>query len=110
MRLWHQDLLIKLPRQQLLGQWREVAALLNGGWGRKHRTVDYVFKYNKDKLVAYGYKVAIEMIRRGYKPNLRIIMDHGKLIHINRVYPEHNESYLQECIDNLAGKGIKIVI
>ena len=24
------------------------------------------------------------------------------------IYPEHNEEYLQECIDNLKGKGINI--
>jgi uncharacterized protein (TIGR02328 family) len=24
------------------------------------------------------------------------------------IYPEHNDDYLQECIDNLKGKGIEI--
>lgn len=42
MRLWHEALLPKLPRQQLLGQHREVAALRGAGWGKKHATVDYV--------------------------------------------------------------------
>lgn len=43
MRLWHQDLIKHLPRQQLLGQHRECAALRGKGWGKKHDTVDYVF-------------------------------------------------------------------
>ena len=66
-----------------------------------------------------------EMKRRGYKPdeiwhnpNWR-----GKVLeedknwcqeelvdiwyHYNgTIYPEHNNSYLKECLDNLAGKGI----
>lgn len=34
MRLWHQELISKLPRQQLLGQHREIAALRGNGWGK----------------------------------------------------------------------------
>ena len=37
MRLWHEALLPKLPRQQLLGQHREVAALRGAGWERNMR-------------------------------------------------------------------------
>lgn len=33
MRLWHQNLISWLPRQQLLGQHRELAALRGRGWG-----------------------------------------------------------------------------
>ena len=35
MRLWHQGLIDKLPRQQLLGQHRECCALRGGGVGQK---------------------------------------------------------------------------
>lgn len=42
MRLWHQELISKLPRQQLLGQHRECCALRGKGWQRKHATVNYV--------------------------------------------------------------------
>jgi uncharacterized protein (TIGR02328 family) len=37
MRLWHEELISKLPRAQLLGQHREVAALRGKGWGKKTR-------------------------------------------------------------------------
>lgn len=50
MRLWHQDLINKLPRQQLLGQHRECAALRGAGWERPHATVNYVFDYSPHKL------------------------------------------------------------
>ncbi len=34
MRLWHEKLISKLPRAQLLGQHREIAALRGNGWGK----------------------------------------------------------------------------
>ena len=52
MRVWHQKLIPHLPRQQLLGQHRECCALRGAGWGRKHATVDYVFNYTPNKLIA----------------------------------------------------------
>ena len=128
MRLWHQSLISKLPRQQLLGQHRECCALRGKGWGKKHSVVDYVFKYSPEKLVAYHMMVMFEMKKRGYKPdpiwencNYR-----GKVLgeedfwcdpasvnvlfkySYENLYPEHNDSYLKECIDNLASKGIVI--
>ena len=69
MRLWHQSLISKLPRQQLLGQHRECCALRGKGWGRKHSVVDYVFTHEPDYLVAYHHLVMDEMERRGYKPD-----------------------------------------
>ncbi|MBO1911863.1 hypothetical protein J4G37_44625, partial [Microvirga sp. 3-52] len=35
MRLWHEDMLMELPRQQLLGQHRECCALRGFGWNKK---------------------------------------------------------------------------
>lgn len=120
MRLWHQSLINKLPRQQLLGQHRECIALRQNGWGKKHRTVDYVFKYNHTRLAEYHALVMDEMKRRGYKPHEAYYnpMYRGEFLEPHKtmsfdwyegnIYPEHNEAYYQECIDNLAGKGITI--
>ncbi|WP_235859459.1 TIGR02328 family protein, partial [Schleiferilactobacillus harbinensis] len=69
MRLWHQALISKLPRQQLLGQHREIAALRGNGWGRRHATVDYVFRHSPFKLFQFHRLVLNEMVRRGYRPN-----------------------------------------
>jgi uncharacterized protein (TIGR02328 family) len=126
MRLWHQELIEKLPRQQLLGQHREVAALRGLGWGKKHATVNYVFTHDMKKLVAYHMLIIKEMFNRGYKvspewlnPVYRgklckpmnyhneVIEDIKKLIIENDVvYAEHDKNYLKECLDNLQGKGI----
>ena len=67
MRLWHQDLIPKLPRPQLLGQHRECCALRGNGWGKKHATVNYVFDYSPYRLYAYHRLIMEEMTARGYK-------------------------------------------
>ena len=131
MRLWHQKILPHLPRQQLLGQHRECCALRGKGQGRKHATVDYVFTHSPEMLVAYHWFVMDEMKRRGYHPDetwcncdyrgSTLGIEKGRCdFHkvtgfasaANRcemmIYPEHNDAYLQECLENLKGKGIDI--
>ena len=66
MRLWHEKLIILLPRNQLLGQHRECCALRGKGWGKKHSTVDYVFTYSPYLLYKYHQLVMNEMQSRGY--------------------------------------------
>ncbi|RDW14969.1 TIGR02328 family protein [Oceanobacillus chungangensis] len=120
MRLWHEALIPKLPRQQLLGQHRECCALRGLGWNKKHATVDYVFQYSPYKLFQYHMKVMDEMKRRGYnndplwenpayrgkacppyKEDVIKKENESKLI-----YPEHDATYMEECIRNLSAKGI----
>lgn len=120
MRLWHEELIEKLPRQQLLGQHRECCALRGNGWKKKHATVDYVFEYSPYKLYQYHMKIMNEMKRRGYKndPLWEDYLYRGKscepfcqLEEIKAtfpLYPEHDDTYLTECLDNLMEKGIKL--
>lgn len=132
MRLWHQSLISKLPRQQLLGQHRECCALRGQGWGRNHSVVNYVFEHDPAVLVAYHYLIMNEMEKRGYNPDKKWQNANyrGQTLGIqenwcNRklatalalaasfsqkktLYFEHNEEYLQECIENLKSKGIDI--
>lgn len=131
MRIWHQLLIPLLPRQQLLGQHRECCALRGAGWGRKHSVVNYVFTYSPNRLVAYHHLIMNEMEHRGYHPDpvwrnanwrgtrlgeemgwanddtvsnyLFAVRDDNLIL-----YPEHDSSYLQECIENLRGKGIEL--
>ena len=121
MRLWHEDLIAVLPRQQLLGQHREAAALRGRGWGKKHATVDYVFQYSPYKLFQYHQLIMAEMVRRGYQPasEWSEASYRGKSLPpepisevplTQPIYPEHNEAYLQECLVNLAGKGIVLSV
>lgn len=125
MRLWHEDLIQILPRQQLLGQHRECCALRGNGWGKPHSTVNYVFNYHWLRLYEYHRRIMNEMGRRGYKAddawrnptyrgkqcekwdfNTTEELSFHLLSKKSIVYPEHNQTYLQECIDNLKNKGV----
>jgi len=126
MRLWHEKLIPILPDAQLLGQHRECAALRGNGWGKKHSIVDYVFTHSYAMLFSYHVKVMEEMIRRGFKVSYEwtvsqyrgkncpvadyefYMNNHSYADNRECVYPEHNDDYLQECLDNLKGKGIVI--
>ncbi|MBP2621595.1 TIGR02328 family protein [Streptococcus panodentis] len=120
MRLWHQDLIEKLPRQQLLGQHRECAALRGKGWGKPHATVNYVFEHSPYLLYSYHQLIMKEMQKRGYQPDaLWLDKDYrGKscpayedlpeLAVSLPIYPEHDAAYLQECLENLREKGIVV--
>lgn len=129
MRLWHQRLIPILPRQQLLGQHRECCALRGKGWGRKHATVDYVFKHDPSLLIAYHWLVLDEMRNREYKyaPEWNSAEYRGKQLGVDKhwynililltpvrdldgneriLYPEHDDVYLKGCLDNLKRKGV----
>lgn len=127
MRLCPLDILNQLPRQQLLGQHRECCALRGKGWGRKHATVNYVFKHPYAWLWHYHVKVMREMVRRNYKFDFQwgFREYRGKTLGVDwtwftkegiepcdveTIYPEHDADYLAECIENLARKGVKIEI
>ena len=123
MRLWHQDLIKYLPRQQLLGQHRECCALRGAGWGRAHSVVSYVFTHSPNKLVAYHNLIMDEMENRGYHPDkiwrdpnwrgnkLGKSIGWATLAQLNgKIYDEHNDEYLKKCLDNLKNKGIDILI
>ncbi len=122
MRLWHEDLISLLPRQQLLGQHRECCALRGNGWGKKHSTVNYVFNYSPYKLYQYHALIMQEMSRRNYKADSLWLDSNyrGKTCdayeelmtcELSRpIFPEHNDDYMEECLNNLASKGIVLSI
>ena len=120
MRLWHEEIIHLLPKNQLLGQHRECCALRGNGWGKKHKTVDYVFLYSPYHLFAYHLLVMDEMEKRGYKVSIewkdkdyrgKTAKKYNNLEEkdIDKpIYKEHNDEYLSECIENLRNKGIKL--
>lgn len=120
MRLWHEDLIDKLPRGQLLGQHRECAALRGAGWGRPHATVNYVFFHSPYKLYQYHMLIIEEMKDRGYKPDRawedkdyrgKLLPSYDDLKEVSEtspIYPEHDDEYLKECLDNLSDKGFDL--
>ncbi|MBF8808087.1 MAG: hypothetical protein IC227_06875 [Enterococcus lacertideformus] len=120
MRLWHEELITLLPRQQLLGQHRECCALRGNGWEKKHATVDYIFHYSPYKLYQYHHLVLDEMKQRHYLPaaDWYVPEYRGKncvaypyLVPIELtipIYPEHDDNYLMLCLTNLKQKGIEL--
>lgn len=125
MRLWHQALIPFLDNRRLLGQHRECCALRGNGWGKKHATVDYVFKYDLAHLYQYHLRVMNEMIVRNYvidwfwyKRTYRgknlpdaLLSEVGIFVagRDELVYPEHDNNYLKECLLNLKSKGATLV-
>ena len=120
MRLWHEQMIPLLPKNQLLGQHRECCALRGNGWMKKHKTVDYVFLYSPYHLFTYHSLVMDEMEKRGYKVSIewrdknyrgKTAENYYNLEEKNiesPIYKEHNAEYLIECIENLQRKGIKL--
>lgn len=118
MRLWHEDLIKKLPREQLLGQHRECCALRGNGWGRRHATVNYVFNYSPYFLYRYhlliieemksrGYNISDEWLDKNYRGRCAPSYKNLDSVQISYpIYKEHNSEYYNECIENLKSKNI----
>ena len=54
MRLFHKDLIEVLPRQQLLGQWRELNSIFK--LQNRHILINFVYEYDKQDLYNYSVK------------------------------------------------------
>ena len=114
MRLWHKDLIKVLPRQQLLGQWREcclIAKEIKEKGTPNHLLVNRIMEYPMEDFYTYGYGVFQEMYSRGYKPDLGKF---NKWFNIYDLDPNnvrgdyfkdwHNDRYLKQCYYNLQEK------
>lgn len=115
MRLWHKDLIPVLPRQQLLGQWREccmIAKNIKEHGTPNHLLVNKIMDYPISDFFHYGILVENEMIRRGYKCDFQRFaqyFDHPSLISTAFNYDAlfkdwHNDRYLRQCYLNLQEK------
>ena len=113
MRLWHKSLIPVLPRQQLLGQWRElclIAKNISEKGTPNHILVNPIMDYPLDHLVVYEFYVVDEMRKRGYEP------DENKFFKWlpDRMYHYmseehlfnkwHTRKYLIQCLANLEEK------
>ena len=128
MMLWHQKLIPYLDDRMLLDLHSEVCMLRGGGCGRKRATVDYVFKYEPSRLYQYHVFALGELMHRGFnidldwydrlyrgknRPKLTLY-EAGSYVYVPNadspfIYPEHDDRYLLECLDNLAAKGAELV-
>ena len=112
MRLWHKDLIQVLPRQQLLGQWRECCCIAKNiavNCTPNHLLVNKVLEYPESQFNVYTLAVYKEMIKRGYKCDWNSFVKWR----INRNYEWdikdiftdwHNDRYLRQCLYNLQEK------
>lgn len=115
MRLWHKDLITVLPRQQLLGQWREcclIAKNIKEKDTPNHILVNKIMNYPIDHFIAYSRLVMLEMRLRGYKYNGDSFDKYGlfpkfrfKQLSREELFANwHNERYLKQCMYNLQEK------
>lgn len=115
MRLWHKDLIPVLPRQQLLGQWREcclIAKEISEKGTPNHLLVNKIMDYPLVDFCLYSEHIWIEMLVRGY---------HADWSKFRKYFPEvrkshleyrrkdyfsdwHNDRYLRQCFYNLQEK------
>lgn len=112
MRLWHKDLIPVLPRQQLLGQWREcclIAKNISEKGSPGHVLVNKIMDYPIEHFYKYGMKVRGEMLKRGYKCDYHKFTKYFKGLsseyeYDNIYYTWHNVRYLHQCFYNLQEK------
>ena len=112
MRLWHKDLIEVLPRQQLLGQWREcclIAKNISELGTPNHILVNKIMDYPLIEFQWYGCYVCQEMTRRGYKCDWMKFQKyfHATTMEItkDKLFKNwHNDKYLTQCYFNLQEK------
>ena len=111
MRLWHKDLIPVLPRQQLLGQWREcclIARQIEQNGTPNHILVNKVMDYPADHFYSYAQLIFHEMTVRGYKCDWNRLCkysDWKEIIPLPELFAEwHNDRYLKQCFYNLQEK------
>lgn len=112
MRLWHKDLITVLPRQQLLGQWREcclIAKNISENGTPNHILVNKIMDYPIEHFYCYAGDVADEMENRGYKCDFSKFIKYITLERCHVTHDElyknwHNNRYLAQCLCNLQEK------
>lgn len=117
MRCWHKVLIPFLPRQQLLGQWREcclIARSIAEKGTPNHILVNRIMDYPIDQFKAFCDLVCIEMEIRGYRCDfsrlerwMYKIQPEFDFITDEEIFPDwHNGIYLRQCLYNLEEKAI----
>ena len=113
MRLWHKDLIPVLPRQQLLGQWREcclIAKSIKEKGTPNHLLVNKIMDYPAEHFVTYCYLIFEEMNRRDYNVHSSKLAQYlslpfCKLIDFDDLFSDwHTDRYMNQCLMNLQEK------
>ena len=112
MRLWHKDMIPYLPRQQLLGQWREcclIAKNIAEKGTPNHILVNRIMGYPIHHFSFYSEIVFSEMLRRGYHCDSSKFTKHlplgSTVISRFELFAGwHNNRYYWQCYHNLQEK------
>ena len=112
MRLWHKDLIEVLPRQQLLGQWRELNSIYKKQ--DKHILINFIYDYDITDIIWYSTLIYDEMIKRNYKCDTKNFERRYKMsMGLAKCVPipydvifknKMNDRYLKQCLYNLQEK------
>ena len=107
MRLWHKNLIEVLPRQQLLGQWRELNSIFK--LQNRHILIDFVYVYPKEDLLTYSTKIILEFNKRHYKYDLTNFNNYFGNQTVSDLVEEpfkgkFTDRYLKQCLYNLQEK------
>lgn len=107
MRLWHKDLIPYLPKQQLLGQWRELNSIYK--LQNRHILIDFVYYYPKEDLLTYSTYILLEFNKRHYGYSLENFDKYfGKVKKSDLVEEpfkgKFTDRYLKQCLYNLQEK------
>ena len=116
MRLWHKELIPYLPRQQLLGQWRECCAIARNmaeDGTPNHVLVNKVLDYPVRHFWSYGRMIHDELKERGYMCDwkrfsiwfMHLTDEDLMFVFPLELFPDwHNNWYLKQCLYNLQEK------
>ena len=118
MRLWHKYLIGVLPKNQLLGQWREcclIAKNIAEKGTPNHILVNRIMDYPIEHFLIYCDSVYSEMRFRGYKCDPSKIMQYAdalkfdlpkryEISYLDIFDDWHNDRYLMQCLYNLQEK------
>jgi uncharacterized protein (TIGR02328 family) len=113
-RIWHTKLIKVLPREQLVGCWRECSAIA-GAIQKKgtpnHILVNFVLDYDYDHFISYCFYLREEMTARGYKTMDKVwdkivaFKPNYAILHQTEIYPVKMDAvYLNICYYNLYEK------
>ena len=115
-RLWHKNLIPYLPKNQLLGQWREcccIAKNIADNGTPNHILVNKILKYPFRHFYSYAGLVCDELIERKYKCDWakftnwfdKINCMECHYIDESEIFKDwHNIRYLRQCLYNLQEK------
>lgn len=114
MRLWHKDLIPVLPRQQLLGQWRECCLIANNIKEKgtpNHLLVNKIMDYPIVHFRIYSQLIYFELLYRDFKVNeksfskwIPLFTEDPAPAYSDLFSTWHNDRYLNQCLANLQEK------